>query len=135
MLAECTPANCNWLCTGHEVFPAMLGAIDGAKHSICLETYIYAPDSLGEKFRQSLIRARERGAGVRILYDALGSMSLPSSFWEPLRKIGGEVRPFNPLVLNRFGVRDHRQMLICDERVAFIGGLEVPPQNERDRES
>jgi cardiolipin synthase len=132
MLAECTPANCNWLCTGHEVFPAMLAAIDAAQKSICLETYIYAPDSLGERFRQALIRARDRGTRVQILYDALGSMSLPNSFWEPLRKAGGEVRQFNPLVLNRFGVRDHRKMLVCDERIAFIGGFNIAFEYDGD---
>jgi cardiolipin synthase len=132
MLAECTPANCNWLCTGHEVFPAMLAAIEAAQRSICLETYIYSPDSLGERFRNALIRARERGARVQVLYDALGSMSLSGSFWEPLRKAGGEVRQFNPLVLNRFGVRDHRKMLICDERVAFIGGFNIAMEYDGD---
>jgi cardiolipin synthase A/B len=132
MLAELIPANCNWLCTGHEVFPAMLAAINAAQRSICLETYIYSADSLGEKFRGALIRARERGARVQVLYDALGSMSLPASFWDPLRKTGGEVRQFNPLVLNRFGVRDHRKMLICDERVAFIGGFNIAMEYDGD---
>jgi cardiolipin synthase len=132
MLAECTPANCNWLCTGQEVFPAMLAAIDSAERSVCLETYIYSPDSLGEKFRESLVRARERGARVQVLYDALGSMSLPTSFWDPLRKAGGEVRQFNPLMLNRFGIRDHRKMLICDERVAFIGGFNIAMEYDGD---
>jgi len=110
----------------------MLAAIEAAQGAICLETYIYSPDSLGEKFREALIRARNRGVRVRVLYDALGSMSLPSSFWEPLRKAGGEVRQFNPLVLNRFGVHDHRKMLICDERVAFIGGFNIALEYDGD---
>src|SRR5882724_6620788 len=132
MLAECTPANCNWLCTGHEVFPAMLAAIDSAQRSICLETYIYAPDSLGQRFREALIRARQRGARVQVLYDALGSMSLSASFWDALRAGGGEVRQFNPLMLNRFGIRDHRNMLACDERVAFIGGFNIAMEYDGD---
>src|SRR6266436_550289 len=132
MLAECTPANCNWLCTGHDVFPAMLTAVDAAQRSVCLETYTYSHDSLGEKFRDALIRARERGARVQVLYDALGSMSLSTSFWEPLRKVGGEVRQFNPLMLNRFGIRDHRKMLVCDERVAFIGGFNIAMEYDGD---
>lgn len=110
----------------------MLAAIDSAERSVCLETYIYSPDSLGEKFRESLVRARERGARVQVLYDALGSMSLPTSFWDPLRKAGGEVRQFNPLMLNRFGIRDHRKMLICDERVAFIGGFNIAMEYDGD---
>lgn len=110
----------------------MLAAIDGAQRSICLETYIYAPDSLGQRFREALIRARQRGARVQVLYDALGSMSLSASFWDPLRAAGGEVRQFNPLMLNRFGIRDHRKMLICDERVAFIGGFNIALEYDGD---
>jgi len=132
MLAERISTNCNWLCNGHEIFPAMLAAIATAERSVCLETYIYSADSLGERFRESLVRARERGARVQVLYDALGSMSLPASFWDPLRKAGGEVRQFNPLVLNRFGVRDHRKMLICDECIAFIGGFNVAIEYDGD---
>jgi len=110
----------------------MLAAIDAAQGSLCLETYIYSPDSLGEKFRDALVRARQRRVRVRVLYDALGSMSLPGSFWEPLRKAGGEVRQFNPLVLNRFGIRDHRKMLICDDRIAFIGGFNIALEYDGD---
>lgn len=110
----------------------MLAAIDAAERSICLETYIYSADSLGERFREALIRARQRAVRVQVLYDALGSMSLPASFWDPLRTIGGEIRQFNPLMLNRFGVRDHRKMLICDERVAFIGGFNIASEYDGD---
>ena len=110
----------------------MLAAIAGAQRSICLETYIYAPDSLGQRFREALIRARQRGARVRVLYDALGSMSLSASFWDPLRAAGGEVRQFNPMMLNRFGIRDHRKMLVCDERVAFIGGFNIAAAYDGD---
>jgi cardiolipin synthase len=110
----------------------MLAAIDGAQQSICLETYIYSADSLGERFRDALVRARQRGVRVQVLYDALGSMSLPASFWDPLRAGGGEVRQFNPLMLNRFGVRDHRKMLICDERAAFIGGFNIASEYDGD---
>jgi cardiolipin synthase len=110
----------------------MLAAIDHAQRSICLETYIYTSDSLGQRFRDALIRARQRGARVQVLYDALGSMSLSASFWDPLRAAGGEVRQFNPLMLNRFGIRDHRKMLICDERVAFIGGFNIALEYDGD---
>jgi cardiolipin synthase len=110
----------------------MLAAIDRAQRSICLETYIYSADSLGERFREALIRARQRNVRVQVLYDALGSMSLSASFWDPLRAAGGEVRQFNPLMVNRFGVRDHRKMLICDERVAFIGGFNIALEYDGD---
>src|SRR4051812_2818087 len=101
MLAVSTTGNCNWLCKGDEVFPAMIAAIDEAQRTVRLETYIYAAGALGERFRDALVRARQRGLLVRVLYDGLGSSGLPSSFWEPLRAVGGEVHEFNPIALFR----------------------------------
>jgi len=122
----------SWLSSGREMFPAMLAAIEAARESVCLETYYYAADELGERFREALVRARQRGARVRVLVDALGSHSLPAAFWEPLRAAGGEVRQFNPLALDRFGIRNHRKLLVCDEQVAFVGGFNVACQYDGD---
>src|SRR2546428_1667061 len=120
MLAELTAPSCNWLCSGREIFPAMLAAIDAAEHSICLEIYTYSAGPLGERFREALVRAQQRGASVRVLYDALGSYGLPGAFWDPLRAAGGEARVFNPLSVNSLSIRDHRKLLVCDERIAFV---------------
>jgi len=132
MLATVTAANWNWLCTGDEIFPAMLTAIEGAQKSVCLETYTYSAGPLGERCREALIRAHKRGALVRVLIDALGSMTLPDNFWAPLRGIGAQVRQFNPLSLNRLGIRNHRKLLVCDERVAFVGGFNISSEYEGD---
>jgi cardiolipin synthase len=123
---------CQWLCAGDEIFPAMLAAIDAARKSVCLEIYTYTDSPLGKRFREALIRAQARGVRVRVLIDAVGSMSLPGSFWEPLRNAGGEVRQFNPIALKRFWIRNHRKLLVCDERVAFVGGFNVAPEYEGD---
>jgi len=114
------------------MFPAMLTAIEAARESVCLETYIYAADSIGVRFRSALVDARQRGARVRVLVDALGSISLPGAFWEPLLAVGGEVRQFNPLSLDRLGIRDHRKLLVCDERVAFVGGFNIAHDYDGD---
>jgi cardiolipin synthase len=132
MVAEVSAGNCNWLCRGDEVFPAMLDAINSAQRSVRLETYIYTDTPLGVRFREALIRARQRGARVQVLFDALGSLGLPTAFWEPLLKAGGEVRKFNPLLVNRFGSRDHRKVLVCDEHVAFIGGYNISSEYDGD---
>ena len=110
----------------------MLEAIDAAQQSVFLEIYTFVASPLGEQFREALVRARRRGARVRVMVDALGSMALPSSFWMPLREVGGEFHFFNPHILNRFGVRDHRKLLVCDERVAFVGGFNISPEYEGD---
>ncbi|MGA2801039.1 MAG: phospholipase D-like domain-containing protein [Verrucomicrobiota bacterium] len=127
-----TNATYNWLCAGDEIFPAMFAAIDAAKKSVCLEIYTYTNSLLGRRFREALIRAQVRGVRVQVLIDAVGSMSLSDSFWEPLRNAGGEVRQFNPMALKRFWIRNHRKLLVCDERVAFVGGFNVAPEYEGD---
>jgi cardiolipin synthase len=132
MSAEGAASNCSWLSTGQAVFPAMLAAIDAAQHSVCLEMYIYSPGPLGERFLYALVRARERGVRVRVLLDAFGSFNVPAVFWEPLRAAGGEVRWFNPLSLYRLGIRDHRKLLVCDQRVAVVGGFNLAPEYDGD---
>ncbi len=121
-----------WLSTGGEIFPAMLEAIDAAQKSIELETYIYSDDQLGQRFLEALLAATKRGVRVRILVDAGGSWFLPDNFFKPLIAAGGEMRRFNPLHFRRFGVRDHRKLLICDESVIFIGGFNVADEYDGD---
>jgi cardiolipin synthase A/B len=132
MIAEPVAADWTWLGTGHEVFPAMLAAIEAAQESICLESYIYSADSLGQRFRDALVRARQQGVRVRVLVDGFGSIALPGAFWQPLRAAGGEVRVFNPLTRNWLGIRNHRKLLVCDERVAFIGGFNISSHYDGD---
>ena len=110
----------------------MLAAIDQAQESICLETYIYAPDALGQRFREALCRAQQRGVRVRVLLDALGSYGLPASFWKPLEALGGEARRFNPLSLYHLGIRNHRKVLTCDGTLAFIGGFNISSEYDGD---
>jgi len=121
-----------WLHNGAEAFPAMLAAIDAAQKSVCLETYIYSASPLGDKFRDALVRAQRRGVRVRVLLDAVGSHSLPDNYWESLKAVGGEAHIFNPLALNRFGIRNHRKLLACDDKVAFVGGFNIAPEYEGD---
>jgi len=121
-----------WLLAGDEIFPAMLAAIEAARRTICLEIYIYTPGPLADRFRAALENAQARGAQVRVLVDAVGSMRLPADYWDRLHQAGGEVRQFNPLHLKRFWIRNHRKLMVCDGRVAFVGGFNIAPEYEGD---
>jgi cardiolipin synthase len=121
-----------WLETGDEAFTAMLDAIRAASKSIRLETYIFAAAPLGIDFRTALTEALKRGVTVKVLIDSFGSFYLSDSFWQPLRDAGGQVHWFNPMSLERFGFRDHRKLLVCDDTHAFIGGFNIAPEYQGD---
>ncbi len=121
-----------WICTGREIFPAMLAAVHAAQKSIRLETYIYADGNLGRQIRDALIAAAKRGVRVRVLVDAAGSWFLPNNFFAPLVAAGAEVHRFNPLHLWRFGVRNHRKLLVCDDHAAFVGGFNISDEYDGD---
>ncbi len=103
----------------------MLAAIGQARHSVELEIYIYADDEIGRRFLAALTKAAKRKVRVRVLADAYGSLTLSKNFFAPLLQAGGEARFFNPLRFSRFGVRDHRKLLVCDRQTAFIGGANI----------
>ncbi|HEX7861333.1 MAG TPA: phospholipase D-like domain-containing protein [Verrucomicrobiae bacterium] len=121
-----------WLETVDEAFEVMLPAIDSAKSSVRFEVYIYRVSPIGEAVRDALIRACQRSVKVQVLVDALGSISLPEKFWDPLIQAGGQFKWFNPLKLKRLGFRNHRKVLVIDDKVAFVGGFNVAPEYQGD---
>jgi len=121
-----------WLCAGREIFPALLAALAAARTSIRLETYTYSNGRLGREIRAHLVAAAQRGVKVQVLVDAVGSWFLPDRFFDSLVEAGGEVCRFNPLHLWRFGVRDHRKLVICDNAVIFVGGFNVADEYDGD---
>jgi len=122
----------HWLFTVDEALEAMLAAIDAASQSIRLEIYIYRVSPIGEQFRAALIRACQRGVRVQVLIDALGSITLPEKFWDPFIEAGGLFRWFNPIKLKRIGFRDHRKMLVVDDKIGFVGGFNIAPEYQGD---
>lgn len=115
-----------WLPTGRIGLEAMLSAIEAARHTVLLETFIFTDEAIGCRILAALLEARKRGVRTRILLDALGSITLPSSFWHPLVQAGGEFRWFNTFQASqRYGYRNHRKLLAVDDRVAIIGGFNI----------
>ena len=124
-LAADSVLRCRWLRHGREAIEAMLESIRHARHSVRLETFIYHPDATGDAFRAALLAAQQRGVRVRVLCDAFGSISLPKSYWQEFVAAGGEFRWFNPLHIHRILYRDHRKILVVDDALAFVGGLNI----------
>lgn len=116
------------LTTVDAAFDSMFACIDAAKESIRFEFYIYRDSEIGVKVRDALIRALQRGVKVRLLVDALGSVSLQEKFFDPFKEAGGEFRWFNPLRLRRLGFRNHRKCVVCDDHIGYVGGFNIGPE-------
>jgi len=115
---------------GALAFPAMLAGIRAARRSVCFENFIMADDQTGRNFTAALRKARERGAAVRVLYDPVGSLLVKGGpVGRRLREAGVNARAFRPLSplapwsWLRLRHRDHRKLLVCDDLIAFVGGI------------
>ena len=112
---------------GPETFAAMRAAIDTAREYVLVESYIFKDDATGHSLLEALARAVGRGVKARVLADAFGSITTRRAFWNEMRGQGIEVRLFNPLfphlLLQPF--RDHRKILVVDDRTAFTGGMNI----------
>jgi len=114
-----------WLETGDEFYRTLLADLAAAQSSIRLETYIYAAGAPGDAVRAALVAAARRGVRVQVLLDGFGSLELPGDYWAELAAAGGVCRYFNPRGLTRLVFRDHRKLLVCDARVALVGGFNI----------
>lgn len=120
---------------GDELFEAMLAAISAARHSVKLESYIFADDEIGRRFAV-VLRERAR-AGVQVLMqlDAAGSLFWSSrSLERSLKQCGVEVRWFHHWDWRqpwRYNQRNHRKILVVDGRVGFLGGFNIHRENSR----
>ncbi len=121
-----------WLPTVDQVYQRMLAGIAAAAADIRLECYIFKAGGPGDRFREALLAAAGRGVRVRVLLDGLGSLDLPADYWAGLRAAGGEAAGFNPPALDRIAVRNHRKLLVIDQRIAFLGGFNIAPEYEGD---
>lgn len=123
-----------WLETGAEMLRRMLTEIEAAKKNIRLEMFIVHAGETAARVRDALAAACHRGVKVQVLVDAFGSVGLADTFWNPLRTCGGEFRWFNPLTLTLSiaSIRDHRKLLVCDDRLAFIGGVNIATEYDGD---
>ncbi|HXY62353.1 MAG TPA: phospholipase D-like domain-containing protein [Nitrospirota bacterium] len=110
---------------GIEAFPSMYGAVDRATSCIAFEMYVFVDDDTGRQFREHLVNAARRGIRVMVLVDAWGSWALPDGFWDDLRAAGGMVRRFRPFSKGLFPFRDHRKLLLIDDSIAYVGGMNI----------
>ena len=114
---------------GDQAYPAMIAAINEAKETIGLQTYIFDSDAEGRKIVDALVQAQARGVEIRVLIDAVGSRYSSPPIIRLLRKKGIRTALFMTnelgLKMSYANLRSHRKILVVDGRIGFTGGMNI----------
>ena len=115
---------------GTDMFARMKEDMRRAEKHIHLLYYIFRNDGLGREILAILEQKAREGVEVRLMYDGLGSLRWFSRMFEPLKKAGGVVRPFSPVLFDfsphiRLNYRNHRKLTVVDGQIGYIGGMNV----------
>lgn len=114
-----------------EGLAAAYEAIKSARRYIGLEVYIFASDQTGRAFAELLARKAREGVSVFVIYDSFGSMESERRMFRMMRASGVRVQQFHPIrpwecqYSWRPFNRDHRKLLVIDDQIAGLGGLNI----------
>lgn len=122
-----------------KLYNLMLNDISNAKSYIFLETYKFANDHMGVRFRDVLTRKAKEGVIVRLMIDSWGGGPVSETFFEELIARGGEVKFFEKIKINtdiftRGHRRDHRKILVIDDQTCYLGSANITGYNLNWRE-
>ena len=125
-----------FLVDGDEYFCRLTTAVENAKESIDIRTYIFDNDDYAIKFAD-LLKKKSEHTRVRVMLDSVGNMmamqadseSMPDGYQGPLsirmyieRESDVKVRNVtNPWLTTG----DHTKTTIIDKKIAFVGGMNI----------
>lgn len=113
------------LTNGPCFYEAELDAIRCASRTINLEAYIFHRGEMAKRYVEALAERARAGVQVRVTIDYIGSLSTPRSYLQPLLDAGGQLNWYHPLRIRyipQLNNRTHRELLIIDGTIGFIGG-------------
>ncbi|MBV7476772.1 cardiolipin synthase [Pseudomonas sp. PDM31] len=117
------------LINGQATYDAIFEAISQAKEAVLIQFFIVHDDRLGQRLHNLMLKKAAEGVAIYLLYDRIGSHSLPRKYVQALRDGGVEVKAFATRSgwLNRFQVnfRNHRKIVVVDGVLGFVGGHNV----------
>ncbi|MCM1152075.1 MAG: cardiolipin synthase [Muribaculum sp.] len=121
--------------TGSEKFASLIRDLKKAERSIYLQYYIFSDDNIGNQIADILIAKAAAGVEVRVIYDHVGSFSTSSAFFKRMKNGGVELHPFFrvtfPQLANRINWRNHRKIVVIDNKIGYIGGMNIADRYAR----
>ncbi len=114
---------------GNAKFEALLEDIRNAREFVHFQYYIIKNDVVFSRIKEELLKKAAEGVEVRILFDAMGCRFVSHKVWKELEDRGIKTAEFFPAVLRKFHLRinyrNHRKIVVIDNKVAYVGGFNV----------
>ena len=115
--------------TGESAFAELAARIDGAKRSIRISTFILGDDETGNALVRKLADRASAGVAVHLLLDGLFVFRASRAALADLRKAGGKVATFAPMIHLPFrgvdNLRNHRKSATIDGELSIVGGMNL----------
>jgi len=119
------------LTNGPSFYPAELEAIRNATQSVNIEAYIFQKGKIADQYISALTERARAGVKVNLVIDSFGSAGTTKRYLATLLDAGGKVGWYNGPSWHRLmhlDNRTHRELMIVDGRVGFIGGAGIADQ-------
>lgn len=116
------------LTNGDTFYEAELTAIREAKETIHVERYIFERGDVAQRYVNLLAEKARAGVKVKVVLDYIGSFTTWKSYVQPICDAGGAVCWYQPIgwaTAKRFNNRTHRELMVIDGRIGFLGGAGV----------
>ncbi len=116
---------------GDVFYAEAVRAIRRAHSTVSFMVYIWQDDEVGRQFETALIQAARRHVSVQLVIDAVGSFDLPVAAITRMREAGVLVYMHHRIKILRWGWlrylirRNHRKIIVIDDRLAFTGGFNI----------
>ena len=119
---------------GKDFYAALHGAIADARFRIDLEMYIFESDEVGWEFAKQLSRKAQQGVEVRVCYDSIGCQGTDEGLFLLMAENGVRLKEYNPTfpLPRNLRRRNHRKVMIVDDRIGFLGGFNLMAVDWRD---
>lgn len=121
--------------SGADKFRRLIEDIQAAKEYVHLMYFIFRNDELGKSIIDLLVQKAKQGVDVKVVFDDLGSLTVSRKAFRELRRAGGKVFRYSPLITSLFSAnyRNHSKIAVIDGRVGYIGGMNIGVEYIRGR--
>jgi len=121
--------------TGTRKWELLVADLEAARHTICMEYYRWRQDEAGDQIRDIILRKLAQGVQVKILLEDLSNPFYRKDYYLELRDAGAQLQFFTDFdhqiweMIPGINYRNHRKIVIIDECIGYIGGMNLGVTN------